>query len=210
MRHLLTSPTGRLAVSLAAVATLAGCSASDESAISIEGKAAGKGAPKELVDRCQWIDHNRVPERRLREEFADPGSGALRLLLSDPVVRPGQVLSVAVLNDSSQDVTFGESSHIEDGDGRRVKIRGPLGVRLILLFAEAGGVGPCVSLPVPSDTPAGDYTAVLDDVDKNPDDRDRGRGRTEIRTDFEVAGTPIANPRWERQLRRAAQQNRRK
>ena len=186
-----------------AAAGLAACSGSGSGDSSRETAADEDAAPRELVERCQWIEHDPVPEKQIRSEFTDRESGDVRLALSDPTIRPGRFLSVAVINDSSKDFSFGEYSHIETTAGERVRIGGAYGFRAILLGAEAHGVGPCVSLPVPSDTAPGEYFAVLDDTG--------GRdGAPDLRAAFEVTDDPITKPRWEVLFRVAGRLNRAK
>lgn len=160
------------------------------------------GASKELVERCGWDSGEQASDAAVRREFVDREVGDVRLLLSDDTIRPGGILAASVVNDTSEELGYGESSHVESEDGEPVDIPGPYGFRLILLLADPESVGPCVALPVPSDTPEGHYLAVLDDVDGG------GGERGELRAPFEVAGTAIANPEWEVRLRRVARLNR--
>lgn len=184
---------------------LSGCGGTEsaESPVNLS-RTAESHAPQKLVDRCQWTERKAVPGSRIRATFASGGPGDVHLLLSDSVVRPGGILSVAIGNDSTQTVGYGTTSHVETSDGKEVRIDGPYGFRSILLLAEAQEVGPCVSLPVPSDTRPGNYTAVLEDVDLELSQGDRAVARDQLRAGFKVDGAPIENPLWETRLRNAA------
>lgn len=159
-------------------------------------------AAKGLVKQCHWGSRKKARESAIRNSFVDRESGEVRLLLADDTVRPGEILSVAVVNDSSASVLYGTFSHVETETGQPVRIKGPYGFPAIGLSATPSNVGPCVTLPVPSATESGTYVAVIDDVrlaDGEPAD---------LRATFTVAGAAIHDPEWEVRIRQAARENR--
>src|SRR5918996_5799383 len=97
----------------------------------------GGGAPKRIVDRCDWTSARQAPESAVRKTFVDREAGGVRLLLADDTIRPGEILRVAVANDSSESVEYGTFSHVESEDGERVRIKGPYGFPDIGLHAPA-------------------------------------------------------------------------
>jgi hypothetical protein len=75
-----------------------------------------RGAPDELVHRCNWSTGRDAQESAIRDAFVDREPGEVRLLLADDKIRPGEILSVAVVNDSSETVRYGTFSHVETKD----------------------------------------------------------------------------------------------
>lgn len=201
--------SGAFAMPFVAAVLLCGCSGSDHADVAsrpdpLDRNAADRapaGASKALVHRCDWNSDKNASEAAVRNAFFDSRSGEVRLLLADTTVRPGAIVWVAVANDSAKAVTYGTFSHLETQDGERVRVAGPYGFRAVAFQVPPGRVGPCVSLPVPSRTESGSYTAVLEDV------RGGGAEGGHLRARFTVAGAPIQRPRWEVALDRAARKN---
>jgi len=166
----------------------------DEATSPVDGKRASRAA-----ERCDWGRTRRIPDSTVRSTFVDTGQEGARLLLERAAVRPGAILSIAVENDTAEAVRYGTYAYARDSStGREVESDGPYAYRAIGLYAEPGEVGPCVQIVIPSDTPAGDYRAVLGHVDASRN------GGTTLEADFLVRGEPIEDPRWERQLDQAS------
>lgn len=156
-----------------------------------------------VAERCDWLagqrPSNDVADETIRSTFVDTKSGDVRLLLERSAVRPGAILSIAVVNDSADPVRYGTFAYVEDpATGREVEIDGPYGYRAIGLGALPGEVGPCVPVVVPSDTSPERYRVVLDGINASR------QGGTTLEAEFEVRGEPIPNPSWEQRLDQAS------
>ncbi len=110
-----------LAVSMVAALVLSGCTSSGDDATtdadpvqpaSVTTSNGDQAAPRALARHCAWNAHRKVPSAKIRRAFIDREHGDVRLLLAAERVRPGEILSVAIANDSPKTITYGTPAHM--------------------------------------------------------------------------------------------------
>jgi hypothetical protein len=92
-------------------------------------------------------------------------SGSAILLVQRRSPRPGGEITVAVLNDSDDPITYGQAAFLrEPGSARPILGDERRFIPAVAYFAEPGRIGRCVDIPVPEAVAPGRYEAVLDQV----------------------------------------------
>lgn len=170
----------RLGCFFVSAAVLVSCGSSDE-----PGEAAAEAPTAAVLCKRSHIANPGDREEAIAEAFSTTSTKPVRLLLSEPSVRPGAQFDVVVQNRSDHNVLHGYSYELQHRtpQGWEPVVGEWTTFILIGLGVQAGSTGKCVPIHVPSDATAGRYRVVLGDIG--------------LKGEFDVSGRPIPNPAWE-------------